>query len=105
MQKQICNICDFNARDNYTFTRHLNTQKHSRLLKEKFGCPKCLKPFKNFRNLCTHLKKIHGDTHVNSHEERMYEYFRKLVNRSIIGYRDLEARVLLAHNSSPSPRV
>ena len=101
--KKYCEKCDYYARDNYDWTRHLSTRKHKMdnmdnkmdnmdnkktqkvVILKLFNCDFCSKNYKFKSGLCKHIKKYHSniktttrDSSVDKEKESLKEEVKEL---------------------------
>ena len=84
-KNKYCKTCDYYARDNYDWVRHLSTRKHKMdnmdnkmdnmdnkktqkaVTLKSFNCNFCSKKYKFKSGLCKHIKKNHSNIKTTTH--------------------------------------
>ena len=63
-----CKCCDYQAKDNFTYNRHLKSVKHKRNndLGGKYTCDICCKLFSSPQSLCNHKKECSKQVNLNN---------------------------------------
>ena len=78
-----CECCNYQARDNSTFNRHIKSDKHKRNSNTggRFSCDICAKTFSSPQSLCNHKKECAKQNNLN--DDKYYKDMLKVKDEQI----------------------
>jgi len=78
-----CKCCNYQARDNSTFNRHIKSDKHKRNSNTggRFSCDICAKTFSSPQSLCNHKKECAKQNNLN--DDKYYKDMLKVKDEQI----------------------